>query len=37
VRRVTAGSEGLPVAVQIAARPGRDDLVLSLLERVSGH
>jgi Asp-tRNA(Asn)/Glu-tRNA(Gln) amidotransferase A subunit family amidase len=37
VRRVTAGSEGLPVAVQIAARPGRDDLVLSLLERISGH
>jgi fatty acid amide hydrolase len=34
---VTAGSAGLPVAVQVVARAGRDDLVLSLLERVSGH
>ncbi|HYX83618.1 MAG TPA: amidase family protein [Gaiellales bacterium] len=37
VRRAEAGSRGLPVAVQIAARPWQDDLVLTLLERVSRH
>jgi fatty acid amide hydrolase len=32
-----AGSAGLPVAVQAAARPGDDELVLTLLDRISSH
>jgi fatty acid amide hydrolase len=31
------GSAGLPVAVQAAARPGDDEVVLTLLDRVSSH
>jgi fatty acid amide hydrolase len=34
---VDAGSAGLPVAVQAAARPGDDEVVLTLLERISSH
>ena len=36
-RRAEAGSSGLPVAVQVAARPGDDEVVLTLLERISSH
>jgi fatty acid amide hydrolase len=36
-RRAEAGSAGLPVAVQVAARPGDDEVVLTLLERMSSH
>ena len=36
-RRAEAGSAGLPVAVQVAARPGDDEVVLTLLERFSSH
>ena len=36
-RRAEAGSAGLPVAVQAAARPGDDEVVLTLLERISSH
>ena len=32
-----AGSAGLPVAVQVAARQGDDEVVLTLLERISSH
>jgi fatty acid amide hydrolase len=32
-----AGSAGLPVAVQAAARPGDDEVVLTLLDRISSH
>jgi fatty acid amide hydrolase len=31
------GSAGLPVAVQAAARPGDDEVVLTLLDRISSH
>jgi fatty acid amide hydrolase len=31
------GSAGLPVAVQAAARPGDDEAVLTLLDRISSH
>jgi fatty acid amide hydrolase len=37
VRRAEAGSAGLPVAVQAAARPGDDEVVLTLLERMTSH
>jgi fatty acid amide hydrolase len=37
VRRAEAGSAGLPVAVQVAARPGDDEAVLTLLDRISSH
>ncbi|HKV68261.1 MAG TPA: hypothetical protein VJN72_09235, partial [Gaiellales bacterium] len=36
-RRAESGSAGLPVAVQVAARPGDDEVVLTLLGRVSSH
>jgi fatty acid amide hydrolase len=36
-RRAEAGSAGLPVAVQVAARPGDDEVVLTLLARISSH
>ena len=36
-RRAEAGSAGLPVAVQVAARQGDDEVVLTLLERISSH
>ena len=36
-RRAEAGSAGLPVAVQVAARQGDDEVVLTLLERLSSH
>lgn len=35
--RGDAGSAGLPVAVQAAARPGDDEVVLTLLDRISSH
>jgi fatty acid amide hydrolase len=31
------GSAGLPIGVQAAARPGDDEVVLTLLERISSH
>jgi fatty acid amide hydrolase len=31
------GSAGLPIGVQAAARPGNDEVVLTLLERISSH
>lgn len=36
-RRAEAGSAGLPVAVQVAARQGDDEVVLTLLDRISSH
>jgi len=36
-RRAEGGSAGLPVAVQVAARPGDDEVVLTLLARISSH
>jgi fatty acid amide hydrolase len=36
-RRAEEGSAGLPVGVQVAARPGSDDIVLTLLDRISSH
>jgi fatty acid amide hydrolase len=36
-RRAEAGSAGLPVAVQAAARAGDDEVVLTLLDRISSH
>jgi fatty acid amide hydrolase len=36
-RRVDVGSTGLPVGVQVAARPGRDDLVLAVMQALETH
>jgi fatty acid amide hydrolase len=36
-RRAEEGSAGLPVGVQVAARPGGDAIVLTLLDRISSH
>ena len=36
-RRVDEGSTGLPVGVQVAARPGRDDLVLAVMQALETH
>ncbi len=36
-RHAESGSAGLPVAVQVAARPGDDEVVLTLLESISSH
>lgn len=36
-RRVEAGSAGLPVGVQVAARPWREDVVLALMAALEEH
>jgi len=36
-RRVDEGSTGLPVGVQVASRPGRDDLVLAVMQALETH
>jgi fatty acid amide hydrolase len=36
-RKVDLGSEGLPIGVQVAALPERDDLVLSVMEALEAH
>ncbi len=36
-RRAEHGSAGLPVGVQVAARPGADEIVLTLLDCLSSH
>ena len=36
-RRVEAGSAGLPLGVQVAARPWREDLVLSTMTLLEAH
>jgi fatty acid amide hydrolase len=36
-RRAEEGSAGLPIGVQVAARPGADEVVLTLLEGLSSH
>ena len=36
-RTVDEGSAGLPVGVQVAARPGREDLVLAVMDELEAH
>lgn len=36
-RKVDEGSAGLPVGVQVAARPGREDLVLAVMGELEAH
>jgi fatty acid amide hydrolase len=36
-RRTDVGSTGLPVGVQVAARPGRDELVLAVMQALESH
>jgi fatty acid amide hydrolase len=33
-RRIEAGSAGLPIGVQVAARPWREDVVLAVMEAI---
>ena len=36
-RKVDEGSAGLPVGVQVASKPGREDLVLAVMSVLEGH
>jgi fatty acid amide hydrolase len=36
-RKVDEGSAGLPVGVQVASRPGREELVLAVMAALEGH